>query len=95
MGVNDLKVNKRYSEVDLLCKKCKVVEDECHFLFDCVLHVTFRMKHLVPLIEKFKGLNRADLLASLLSAHNTDTVRHVAMFIYHAFIERDLFYYGK
>jgi hypothetical protein len=53
----------RYSEVDLLCKKFNAVEDECHFLFDCVLYVILRIKHLVPLIDKFIGLNRVDLLA--------------------------------
>jgi hypothetical protein len=92
MGVNNSKVNQRYSVVDTLCKKCNKIEDEFHFLIDCVLYDTLRDKHLVCLLEKFKGPNRADLLARILSDHNADTVRHVAMFVYYAFIEREVFY---
>jgi hypothetical protein len=45
-------------------------------------------------LELYKNVVVLDVVL-FLSVHNTDTVPHVAMFIYHAFIERELFYYGK
>jgi len=46
LGVNELKVNKRFSTVNPLCSCCNVAENELHFLFDCTLFDGLRVKYI-------------------------------------------------
>ena len=89
MGINDLKINQRYTAVNPLCTFCQTQEDELHFLLDCKLYDEFRTKYLASYTAVRR--NRLDMLNCLLGNDRVDVTRDVAMFIYYAFLKREEF----
>lgn len=84
LGINDLGINKRFQGANV-CRDCpfcpKVLEDECHFLFECVMYTDLRQKFLADFDD-------CDLEHTLLN-QDYELQRRVAMYIYSSLKKRE------
>ena len=80
-----------HSREDRLCHVCKVVEDEHHFVLDCLINTT----HRVVLFDKlsqfhinFRTLNDSDKLSFLFMSRDPTILTWFGKFIYRSFRTR-------
>ena len=86
LGICEIGVNKRYQPTNTVnqnCPFCKNnLENEYHFLFNCPLYSDIRLKYIPTLTGGFS-------LKSVLTDHNSDNMRNIAMFIFYALKRRE------
>jgi hypothetical protein len=87
LGLNDLKVNQRYTAVSPLCTFCDVAEDEAHFLFTCKIYVDLRAKYLSKYLTGKR--NCPSVVKYLVSNESVDITRDVAMYIFYSLKKRE------
>ena len=89
LGINDLKVNARYSGTlqNTSCPFCGLLEDEVHFLFYCDTYKNIRGKY----IGKHFNLNKytGNPLKCLLGSDAKHVLRDIAMYVYYAMKYRE------
>ena len=81
LGVNVLIINNRYNDRSKLCP----VENERHFLLKCPKYNVLREKY----ISKYCINSSETPLALLLQNDNIYVTRSVAVYLYHAFKDRE------
>ena len=86
MGICEIGVNKRYQPTNIVnqnCPFCKHnLENEYDFLFNCPLCSDIRLKYIPTLTDGFS-------LQAVLTDHNSDNMRNIAMFIFYALKRRE------
>ena len=87
-GINDLLINKRYSNTTKNCHFCGRLEDELHVLFFCPGYRTLREKYIARHINETNSRVPVTLKC-LLQSPNTTVIRDVAMFMYYALKRRE------
>lgn len=88
LGVNELRVNNRYSpaNVDKSCPFCPgITEDERHFLLACPVYTTLRVKYL----QEFLANNNNNDLKLILQLSIVNQTRKVGMYIFYALKQRE------
>lgn len=84
LGINELGINKRFQGTGV-CRDCPfcpgIVEDECHFLFVCVMYKEIRERYLRNIVDCS--------LEYVLMDPDREFQRRVAMYVYFSLKQRD------
>ena len=68
------------------CSTCNVLEDEFHFLFECILYNSIRTKYISAYFRRHSNMSK---FIELLSSDNETVVRKLSMYIQKAFFIRN------
>ena len=87
LGICEMGVNKRYQPTNIVnqnCPFCKNnLENKYHFLINGPLYSDIRLKYIPTFTDGFS-------LKSVLTDHNSNNMRNIAMFIFHALKRREV-----
>jgi hypothetical protein len=86
-GVNQLNINKRFTNDLVLCPSCACPETETHFLLECPLYSELREKYI---FKFYRQANNFQPLLFLMQNTRESVTRSVAMFIFYALKEREI-----
>ena len=82
LGINDLGINKRFDNDDIICKSCPfcpgTYEDETHVIFICPKYNELRSKYL-----DFMFQERNYSVVNVLSVISIESMRNVGMFLFY------------
>ena len=86
-GVNELRANRRYTNIQAnrQCPFCLQEENELHFLVRCPTYTVIRQKYISKFWITLNGVTLKDLVNNV----NIDITRNVATYIYYAMMERN------
>ena len=76
-----------------LCKHCKVIDDEKHFVLHCSLYLSERLNMLCnvqALYPEYHHLSESDRFIFLMTSSDPQILKWIGKFLYHAFSKKGI-----